>query len=410
MDKQLVTFNTGSSTIKVGMFAYDGQQIRKLSRGEIDLSGSPLTFRLSGDNGQLEVALATKGTDDIVTILEELFTKLSAHINPADIHAVGHRVVFGGDQFDGPVLLNDKYIDTIDRLSVFAPLHQPKSVALIKAVRKLLPHLAQTASFDTAFHQTIPSTVRRFAIPRDLHERGIKRYGFHGLSYKSIVTNFSRREPELARGKIIAAHLGSGASLCAMDGGRSVDTSMSFSTLDGIPMATRCGALDPGVLLHLLQQENMQTDELSELLYHRSGLLGLSGLSGDTRVLLASDDAQAHEALDIFTARIAGEVCRLAATLGGLDALIFTAGIGEHQPAIREAICRRLAWLGFEVDAFANEDNAFQITNRSCPAAAFVLATDEEQIIASETLEAIQNAAVSYVPHDSPTISEGDRA
>jgi len=410
VEKQLVTFNAGSSTVKIGVFAYDGQDIRKLSRGEIDLNGSPLTFRLRGENGKLDIALVSKGTDNIVSILDELFAKLAAQINPANILAVGHRVVFGGDQFAGPILLDGKHIDAIDRLSIFAPLHQPQSVALIKAVRKLFPHLAQTASFDTAFHQTIPDNVRRFAIPRDLHERGIKRYGFHGLSYKSIVANFSLREPELARGKIIAAHLGSGASLCAMDGGKSVDTSMSFSTLDGIPMATRCGALDPGVLLHLLQQEDMRADELSDLLYHRSGLLGLSGLSGDTRDLLSSKDHRARDALDIFTARIAGEICRLAATLGGLDALIFTAGIGEHQPAIREAVCGRLCWLGFEVDATANEDNAFRITNRSCPAAAFVLATDEEQIIASETLEAIQNAAVSYARRDSVTISEGDRA
>lgn len=410
MEKQLVTFNAGSSTVKIGMFTCDGQHIRKLSRGEIDLNGSPLTFRLRGENGKLDIALASKGTDNIVTILEELFAKLSTQINPADILAVGHRIVFGGDQFAGPVLLDDKHIDAIDRLSIFAPLHQPKSVMLIKAVGKLFPHLAQTASFDTAFHQSISDTVRRFAIPRNLHERGIKRYGFHGLSYKSIVASFSQQEPELARGKVIAAHLGSGASLCAMDDGKSVDTSMSFSTLDGIPMATRCGALDPGVLLHLLQQEDMRAGELSDLLYHRSGLLGLSGSSGDTRDLLTSDNVRAQEALNIFTLRIAGEICRLAATLGGLDALIFTAGIGEHQPAIREAICKRLGWLGFEVDASTNNGNAFQITKRSRSPAAFVLATDEEQIIALETLEAIQNTAVNYAHHDCSTSSEGHRA
>ncbi|MHC5234315.1 acetate/propionate family kinase [Brucella sp. LJL56] len=410
MNKQLVTFNAGSSTVKIGAFAYDGPKIRKVSRGEIDLNGAPLTFRLRGEEGNLNITLSATGTDDIVTILEELFAKLSDHINPANILAVGHRVVFGGDQFAEPILLDDKYIDAIDRLSMFAPLHQPKSVALIKAIRHLFPHLAQSASFDTAFHQTIPDTVRRFAIPRDFHERGIKRYGFHGLSYKSIISNFSLREPKLAGGKIVAAHLGSGASLCAMNGGKSVDTSMSFSTLDGIPMATRCGDLDPGVLLHLLQQENIQADELSDLLYHRSGLLGMSGLSGDTRDLLASDDARARETLAIFTARIAGEICRLAATLGGLDALIFTAGIGEHQPAIREAVCQRLAWLGFEIDASANDASAFRITNRSCRAAAFVLATDEEQIIASETREAIQNTAATAPRRDCVSISEGDRA
>ena len=393
MHKQLVTFNAGSSSVKIGTFASDGQQIRKLARGEIDLNASPVTFQLRGEGVKLDIALASAGTANIVSILEELFARLSDHVSPENILAIGHRVVFGGDEFAGPILLDDKHIEAIESLSIYAPLHQPKSTALIKAVRKLLPHLPQTASFDTAFHQTIPDTIRRFAVPIALHERGIKRYGFHGLSYQSIIENFSRREPELARGKIVAAHLGSGASLCAMDGGKSVDTSMSFSTLDGIPMATRCGALDPGVLLHLLQQENMKADALSDLLYHRSGLLGLSGISGDTRDLLASDDTRAREAIDNFTARIAGEICRLAATLGGLDALIFTAGIGEHQPAIRKAVCARLSWLGLEMDASANENNAFRITKPSCKVAAFVLATDEEQIIASQTLEVIQNTA-----------------
>lgn len=393
MHKQLVTFNAGSSSVKIGTFASDGQKIRKLARGEIDLNASPVTFRLRGEGVKLDIALASAGTADIVSILEELFARLSDHVSPEHMLAVGHRVVFGGDGFAGPILLDDRHIEAIESLAIYAPLHQPKSTALIKAVRKLLPHLPQTASFDTAFHQTISDTIRRFAVPIALHERGIKRYGFHGLSYQSIIENFSRREPELARGKIVAAHLGSGASLCAMDGGKSVDTSMSFSTLDGIPMATRCGALDPGVLLHLLQQDNMKAEALSDLLYHRSGLLGLSGISGDTRDLLASDDARAREAIDIFTARIAGEICRLAATLGGLDALIFTAGIGEHQPTIRKAVCARLSWLGLEMDASANENNTFRITKPSCKVAAFVLATDEEQIIASQTLEVIQNTA-----------------
>ncbi len=395
MHKQLVTFNAGSSTVKIGTFAFDGQQLRKRARGEIGLNESPVTFRLRGESGNLDIALASADAGNIVSILEELFARLSDHISPGNILGVGHRVVFGGDQFAGPVLLDDKHIEAIESLSIYAPLHQPKSTALIKAVRKLLPHLPQAASFDTAFHQTIPDKIRRFAVPIALHERGIKRYGFHGLSYKSIIANFSRRVPELAGGRIVAAHLGSGASLCAMDGGKSVDTSMSFSTLDGIPMATRCGTIDPGVLLHLLQQENMQADALADLLYHRSGLLGLSGISSDTRDLLASDDARAREAIDIFTARIAGEICRLAATLGGLDALIFTAGIGEHQPAIREAVCERLSWLGFEIDAAANKNNAFRITRPTSPAAAFVFATDEEQIIAAETLDALRNPAVT---------------
>ncbi|UWF60861.1 acetate/propionate family kinase [Brucella sp. 2716] len=390
MNKQLVTFNAGSSTVKIGVFECDGNAARKVSKGDIDLTGSPLRFRLRGENGNLDIVLSASGTDEITTILGELFDKLAEHIDPSRILAVGHRVVFGGDDFAQAVLIDDDNLEAIERLSIFAPLHQPKSLALIKAVRKIFPHLAQTASFDTAFHQTIPDTVRRFAIPQELHDRGIKRFGFHGLSYKSIIGNFSQRAPELAEGKIIAAHLGSGASLCAMRKRESLDTSMSFSTLDGIPMATRCGALDPGVLLHLLQQEKMEADALADLLYHRSGLLGLSDLSGDTRDLLESDVPQARAALDIFALRIAGEICRLASTLNGLDAVIFTAGIGEHQPAIRAAICQRLAWQGVELDPAANDENAFCITSRTSRTAAFVLPTDEEQIIASETFEIIR--------------------
>lgn len=392
MEKQIITFNAGSSSVKIGVFSCDGARIRNAARGAIDLNVSPLRFRLRGENGDRDVLLSASGSDDIVVILDELFQKLATHIDPAQILAVGHRVVFGGDELVEPVLLDEAHIDAIDRLRIFAPLHQAKSVELIRAVRKLFPDLAQTASFDTAFHQTMPDTVRLFAIPRELADRGIKRYGFHGLSYKSIIGNFTRQESELARKKVVVAHLGSGASLCAMDDGRSLDTSMSFSTLDGIPMATRCGALDPGVLLHLLQEENMRAEALANLLYNRSGLLGLSGLSGDTRDLLESQARQAREAIEIFTLRIAGEICRLASTLGGLDALIFTAGIGEHQPAIRAAICQRLTWLGIDLDIDANNKNAFRITIGSSRPAAFVLATDEEHTIASDTFEIIHSA------------------
>ena len=399
MEKQIITFNAGSSSVKIGAFSCDGTRIRNVSRGAIDLNLSPLRFRLRTEKGDLDVTLSASGSDDIVVILGELFQKLATHIDPARILAVGHRVVFGGDELVEPVLLDKAHIDAIDRLGIFAPLHQAKSVALIKAVGKLFPDLAQVASFDTAFHQTIADSVRLFAIPRELADRGIKRYGFHGLSYKSIIGNFTRQEPELARGKVVVAHLGSGASLCAMDDGRSMDTSMSFSTLDGIPMATRCGALDPGVLLHLLKEENMRAEALANLLYNRSGLLGLSGFSGDTRDLLESDAPEAREAIEIFTLRIAGEICRLASTLGGLDALIFTAGIGEHQPAIRAAICQRLRWLGIDLDIAANNKNAFRITTGSSHPAAFVLATDEEHTIASDAFEIIHSAKAVKSAH-----------
>ena len=277
-------------------------------------------------------------------------------------------------------------LKAIDKLTLLAPLHQPHSLRLIRAIRELRPDLPQSASFDTAFHRTNGEVVRRFAIPRAFHDQGIKRYGFHGLSYKYIAGELVRRTPDLAKGKIVAAHLGSGASLCALDGGVSRDTSMGFTALDGIPMATRCGALDPGVLLHLLGPAGRSLAEMNDILYHKSGLLGLSGISPDSRDLLASDRAEAREAIDVFTFRIAGEVARLATTLGGLNAIVFTAGIGEHQPQIRAAVCERLTWLGLEIDAAANTRNAEKISNASSRIAAFVIPTDEEQVIADEAL------------------------
>ncbi len=228
----------------------------------------------------------------------------------------------GGDIFAGPALIDDRSIQAIDDLSAYAPLHQPKSLALIKAIRQLFPDILQTASFDTAFHRTMPDVIRRLAIPRAMHDQGIKRYGFHGLSYQSIAQQFNELQPDLGRKKLVVAHLGSGASICALDQGKSVDTSMSFSTLDGIPMATRCGNIDAGVLLHLLSRQNMSADEVTDMLYHRSGLLGVSGISGDCRDLLASDAPEAKQAIDLFTTRIAGEITRQATSLGGVDAVI----------------------------------------------------------------------------------------
>ncbi len=385
----ILTFNTGSSTVKIGSFEQDGTLLRKSAKAGIDFAASPLSFHLERGAERLDITLQSEASDDIVAILSEVFDKLSAHIDLSRIAAIGHRVVHGGDLFSGPVRIDDQVIADIDRLAVFAPLHQPKSLALIKAIRQLFPHIPQAASFDTAFHRTMPEIVRRFAIPRALHEQGIKRYGFHGLSYKSVSGNFALQEPALSKGKIIIAHLGSGASLCALDQGKSIDTSMSFSTLDGIPMATRCGNIDAGVLLHLLTQENMTNDALTDLLYHRSGLLGVSGISGDCRDLVNSSAVQAREAVELFTLRIAGEICRIASTLGGLNAIIFTAGIGEHQPAIRAAVCRKLNWLGVELDDNANHAGAFRITTPASRIAAFMLATDEEHVIASETLTAL---------------------
>lgn len=386
MNDLILTFNTGSSTVKIGSFECDGSSLQKSAKAGIDFAASPLNFHMERGKERLDIKLQAQNSSDIVAVLSEVFDKLSTHIDLARVKAIGHRVVHGGDIFSGPVLIDEKSIKAIDNLSAYAPLHQPKSLALIKAIRQLFPDILQTASFDTAFHRTMPDVIRRFAIPRAMHDQGIKRYGFHGLSYQSIAQQLKELQPDLSRKKLIVAHLGSGASICALENGKSVDTSMSFSTLDGIPMATRCGNIDLGVLLHLLTQQKMSTDALTDLLYHRSGLLGVSDISGDCRELLASDAPEASQTIELFTTRIAGEITRQATSLGGVDTVIFTAGIGEHQPEIRARIARKLQWLGLVLDDAANNENAFCITQETSKIAAFMLATDEERVIAAETL------------------------
>lgn len=383
-DGLLLTFNAGSSTVKISLLAVGAIGARRIGKGLIDFRKQPLTFHLTEGPATFDVSLAATATNDLHEVIEETFDWLARHFDMDAIAAVGHRVVHGGDTFAGPVVIDDTTFDTIDALTSLAPLHQPQCVRLIRAIRQLRPKLTQTASFDTAFHRGQADVVRRFAIPRTLHDQGIKRYGFHGLSYKFIASELARTE--YAQSKVVVAHLGSGASLCALDRGISRDTSMGFSTLDGIPMATRCGAVDPGVLLHLLGPLKHPLDEVEDILYHKSGLLGASGISADSRELLDSDRPEARETIEMFTFRIAGEIVRLATTLGGLDAVVFTAGIGEHQPPIRAGICRRLAWLGLEPDAAANDANAELISRAASRVAAFVIPTDEEQVIADEAL------------------------
>ena len=383
-DATLLSFNAGSSSVKIGVFRIDANGPVKITRGTIDFHRDPLTFYLGEGADRIDFELEANPGDDLFKILSKTFSCLSSHVDIGRIAAIGHRVVHGGDWFAGPTLLDHSTIGVIEALTPFAPLHQPQSLGLIQAVREIRPDLPQAASFDTAFHRTNAAVVRRFAIPRGMHDRGIKRYGFHGLSYKSIATELTRRTPEIAAGKVVIAHLGSGASLCAIEGGKSRDTSMGFSTLDGIPMATRCGALDPGVLLHMLDVEQQTPAQLADVLYHRSGLLGISGLSADSRELLQSEEPEAREAIELFTFRIAGEVARLATTLGGIDALVFTAGVGENQPSIRGDVCAHLMWLGVDLDPVANAVNAAVISSPASRIAVLVVPTDEEQVIADE--------------------------
>lgn len=380
----LLTFNAGSSTVKFGVFRLEPSGPSRIGKGVIDFQQHPLNFHLTEGPAVFDLPLKAKPDGDLHSVMDEIFGWLSHHFDMSVVAGVGHRVVHGGDIFSGPVLIDPSTTDAIERLVPLAPLHQPQSLRLIRAVAHLRPNLVQTASFDTSFHATNDDIVRRLALPRALHDQGIKRYGFHGLSYSFIARELKRVAPDIADKRVIVAHLGSGCSLCGLKDGVSRDTSMGFSTLDGVPMATRCGALDPGVLLHLLAQQQHSSKDLEDLLYHRSGLLGVSGISGDSRELLASNRPEAHEALDLFAFRIAGETARIANTLGGLDAFVFTAGIGEHQPEIRAAIAGDLRWLGVELDQPANAQGAQVISTASSRAQALILATDEEQVIADD--------------------------
>jgi acetate kinase len=363
----LLTLNAGSSSVKIGLFkAADGAKAREIGRGELDLQRRPLALRLETSGTTSDVAIDAPPSEDLHEVLDATLAALAAHFDLGELLGAGHRVVHGGLRFHGPVRIDDASLAAIDALTPLAPLHQPHSLRLIRALRHLRPSLPQTASFDTAFHVTQDDLVRRFALPRALHDEGIRRYGFHGLSYAYIARELARRQPALGSG--------------------SVDSSMGFSTLDGLPMGTRCGTLDAGVLLYLLDERRMPLKELEDLLYHRSGLLGVSGSSADVRTLEGESGAAARQALDLFALRAAGEIARLGSTLGGIDTLVFTAGIGEHDAAMRAAICGRLAWLGVALDAAANARHAERIEAGGGRVAVLVIPTDEEQVIADEAL------------------------
>lgn len=397
----LLTFNPGSSTIKLGLFAIEDGRARAFGKGAIDLRHEPLSLKIEEGNRALNVTLKSQATDDLHGVIDETLGWLASHFESDKLVAVAHRVVHGGDRFDGATKITDDTLAAIDALSSLAPLHQPQSLRLIRAVKKLRPDLPQAASFDTAFHRTQSDLVRRFALPRDLFDQGIKRYGFHGLSYKFIAARLALEcdagHLDRVGGRVVVAHLGSGASLCGMENGISRDTSMSFSTLDGIPMATRPGALDPGVLLHLLKEKHTSVDALEDMLYHRSGLLGVSGISADSRELVDSDAPEAREAMALFALRVAREMTAIATTLGGLDAIVFTAGIGEHQPSIRAAIAQHLEWLGMRIDTEANAAHERRIDASDSTIAVLVMHTDEEHVIAEEACEVLFDTSVKAV-------------
>src|SRR5581483_6453635 len=306
------------------------------------------------------------------------------------IIAAGHRVVHGGLQFTRPVRIDAAVLAALESLVPLAPLHQPHNLAAIRAITGRAPGLPQVACFDTSFHRTQPAVAQTFALPRRYTEEGVLRYGFHGLSYEYIASVLRRTDDRAAAGRTVVAHLGNGASLCALTGGRSVASTMGFTAVDGLPMGTRCGALDPGVLLYLMDRHGMDARALEKLIYQQSGLLGVSGLSSDLRTLLASPDPRAAQAVDLFVYRIGRELGSLAAALGGLDALVFTGGIGENAAAIRARVCRDAAWLGLELDEAANEAGGPLVSCSESKVHAWIIPTNEEFMIARHTRSLIR--------------------
>jgi acetate kinase len=388
--RSILTLNAGSSSLKFALFDAHAEA-HAIVRGEIEnLSNAP-HFVARDQAGAVLAERTWPGGDapSFDAVLGELLDFTDAHLAQGGLAAVGHRVVHGGRDYVQPALVTPDLLAALDALTPLDPLHMPLNVAPMRAVAAARPGLQQVACFDTAFHHTLPPVAVRFALPRALEAEGVRRYGFHGLSYEYIAGRLGEVAPALARGNVIVAHLGAGASLCALQGGRSIETTTGFSALDGLVMATRSGRLDPGVLLYLARQGHSVAD-IEDMLYRHSGMLGISGLSGDVRTLLASQDPHAGEAIESFIYRMACEVGSLTSVLGGLDGLVFTAGIGEHAPAIRAALCARLAWLGLRMDEQANQDSALHISSLGSAVAVLVIPTDEEAIIARHTRTAIQ--------------------
>ena len=394
MAEAILTLNAGSSSLKFALFGADGTGRLDLTlRGEIEeIATDPhFTARDGADGAVLADTRWPKTAGDFQALLQKVIDWIEAHLGDDTLIAVGHRVVHGGPDHARPERVTPELLAALDRLTPLAPLHQPRNLASIRAIAAARPGLSQVACFDTAFHHTMPAVASRFALPREYEAMGVRRYGFHGLSYEYIAGRLSEIAPDLATGRVIVAHLGNGASLCALHRGRSIDTTMGFSALDGLVMGTRPGTLDPGVILYLLQERGMTASEVEDMLYRRSGLLGVSGgIASDMRTLLASNDRQAAEAVELFAYRIAREAGALASSLGGLDGFVFTAGIGEHAPPVRAAVCGRLKWLGVVLDQAANERGDAVISAPDSEIEIRVIATDEEKMIAEHTLATVR--------------------
>jgi len=379
----VLVLNSGSSSIKFGLFEIAAAEPVLLCKGLLDEHEDKPRLAVKSPAGEplFDKQRASADSDgghlfaDVLGFIEDRF-------GASSLRAIGHRIVHGGPDYSAPVVLTDAVHAKLEALTPLAPLHQPRCLAPIHAISAIRPELTQIACFDTAFHHGLATPASRFAIPRRFEARGIRRYGFHGLSFEYVAGRLAAIAPELAAGRTVIAHLGNGASLCALRDGQSVDTTMGLTPLDGLVMGTRCGTIDPGVLLYLQQHERMSVEDLQHLLYHESGLLGVSGLSADMRELLASREIAAREAVDLFVLRAAQQIAMMVTTLGGLDCLVFTGGIGEHAREIRSAIGKRLAWLDVRIDAAANDERRERISGEDSAVEVFAIPTNEEQVIA----------------------------
>lgn len=381
---QMVVINSGSSSIKFAVYEFDSS-LKKLLSGYVEnIKTSPVLKIVDANNSLIRKDIFTSdfGYEQFYAMLIAAFESNQFHYT---VKAVGHRVVHGGAAYQAPVIITEKIIQDLKQLIPFAPLHQPYNVDAIESIYKAYPETPQIACFDTAFHHSHPFVADCFGIPRSLTTGGIRRYGFHGLSYEYIMQKFAEINPEKANSRIIVAHLGNGASMCAIKNGKCIDSTMGFTSLDGLMMGTRCGSLDPGVILYLLQYKNMSAQEIEDMLYKKSGLLGTSGISSNMKTLIDDSSKEAQEAIDLFVYRIKHELGALVAALNGLDVLIFTGGIGEHAWQIREKIGLNSEWLNLQIDPDLNRKNHTIISNTQSKVEVYVLPTNEEWVLANHT-------------------------
>jgi acetate kinase len=390
MREPILVINAGSSSCKFSVYeTASDRSLSAVAHGQVEGLGEgrnrPPHIEIADGRGRKLVDKPIPAQDHAgaMAAIHDWFVE---HIgSEAGFSGVGHRVVHGGIAYAQPVLIDAAILAALEEFVPLAPLHQPHNLAAIRAVSAIAPKVPQVACFDTAFHRAQPPLAQQFALPRELTAKGVRRYGFHGLSYEYIVSVLPQLAPKYANGKVVVAHLGSGASMCAVEAGRSTATTMSFTALDGLPMGTRTGALDPGVILYLLQHEGMNATQIEHLVYERSGLLGVSGVSSDMRTLLASNLPAAKEAIDLFVYRIGRELGSLAAALGGLDAVVFTGGIGEHAAEIRARVCKDAQWIGVTLDDRANAVGGPRISGTNSRVSVWVIPTDENLVIARHT-------------------------